>query len=92
MEEYKEESDSAYAFYKYKLIKSTGSKISASSLYKDYEEYCTIERLKPMNPTQFGRQLKSLGHEKRKSHGNMYWIDLAYYKKYEEAENDDMPF
>ena len=51
-----------------------------------------VERLKPMNPTQFGRQLKSLGHEKRKSHGNIYWIDLDYYKKYEEAADDDMPF
>lgn len=92
MEEYKEESDSAYAFYKYKLIKSTGSKISASSLYKDYEEYCTIERLKPMNPTQFARQLKSLGHEKRKSHGNMYWIDLAYVKFIPVDDDDKMPF
>ena len=92
MEEYKEESDSAYAFYKYKLIKSTGSKISASSLYKDYEEYCTIERLKPMNPTQFGRQLKSLGHEKFKSCGNMYFKDLAYVKFVPVDDDDKMPF
>lgn len=91
MEEYKEESDSAYAFYKYKLIKSIGSKISASSLYKDYEEYCTIERLKPMNPTQFGRQLKSLGHEKFKSCGNMYFKDLAYVK-FIPIDDDKMPF
>lgn len=92
MEEYKEESDTAYAFYKHKLIKSIGSKISASALYKDYEEYCMVERLKPMNPTQFGRQLKSLGHEKFKSCGNMYFKDLDYYKKYTEAEDNDMPF
>lgn len=91
MEEYKEESDTAYAFYKHKLIKSIGSKISASALYKDYEEYCTIERLKPMNPTQFGRQLKSLGHEKLKSCGNMYFKDLDYIKLIE-IDDNEMPF
>jgi len=91
MEEYKEESDTAYAFYKHKLIKSIGSKISASALYKDYEEYCTIERLKPMNPTQFGRQLKSLGHDKLKSCGNMYFKDLDYIKLIE-IDDNEMPF
>ena len=91
MEEYKEESDTAYAFYKHKLIKSIGSKISASALYKDYEEYCTIERLKPMNPTQFGRQLKSLGHDKFKSCGNMYFKDLDYIKLIE-IDDNEMPF
>lgn len=91
MEEYKEESDTAYAFYKHKLIKSIGSKISASALYKDYEEYCTIERLKPMNPTQFGRQLKSLGHDKFKSCGNMYFKDLDYIKLIA-IDDNEMPF
>lgn len=91
MEEYKEESDTAYAFYKHKLIKSIGSKISASALYKDYEEYCTVERLKPMNPTQFGRQLKSLGHDKFKSCGNMYFKDLDYIKLIE-IDDNEMPF
>ncbi len=91
MEEYKEESDTAYAFYKHKLIKSIGSKISASALYKDYEEYCTIERLKPMNPTQFGRQLKSLGHDKFKSCGNIYFKDLDYIKLIA-IDDNEMPF
>ena len=91
MEEYKEESDTAYAFYKHKLIKSIGSKISASALYKDYEEYCMIERLKPMNPTQFGRQLKSLGHDKFKSCGNIYFKDLDYIKLIA-IDDNEMPF
>lgn len=91
MEEYKEESDSAYAFYKYKLIKSIGNKISASALYKDYEAYCEVERLKPMNPANFGRQLASLGHDKFKSHGNIYFKNLDY-RKFEEAEDNEMPF
>lgn len=91
MEEYKEESDSAYAFYKHKLIKSVGNKIAASSLYKDYESYCTTEGLKPMNPTQFGRQLKSLGHEKFKSCGKIYFKDLDYIR-FSPTSDNNMPF
>ena len=91
MEEYKEESDSAYAFYKHKLIKSVGNKIAASALYKDYEGYCTTEGLKPMNPTQFGRQLKSLGYEKFKSCGKIYFKDLDYIR-FSTTSDNNMPF
>lgn len=78
MEEYKEESDTAYAFYKEKLIKRKGNKINAKQLYDSYKDWCLSESLSPMNPTQFGRQMASFGHKKYKSMGKNVFPDIDY--------------
>ncbi|WP_250674119.1 phage/plasmid primase, P4 family [Paraclostridium ghonii] len=65
MEEYKEEADSSYAFYKNCLIKKQGNNLHAKTLHLKYTEWCYEEGINsPMNPTQFGRQMASNGHKK----------------------------
>ncbi len=79
MEEYKEEADSVYAFYKDKLIRMPGNKISARELYTRYEEWCFIEKINnPMNATQFGRQMASFGHKKYKTGGKWHFPNINY--------------
>lgn len=79
MEEYKEEADSAYAFYKNNLVRMPGNKINARELYTRYEEWCFVERInKPMNSKEFGRQLASFGHKKYKTGGRWHFPNINY--------------
>ena len=92
MEEYKEEADSVYAFYKDKLIRMPGNKISARELYTRYEEWCFIEKINnPMNATQFGRQMASFGHKKYKTGGKWHFPNINY-RMFTPVDNIDSPF
>ena len=92
MEEYKEEADSVYAFYKDKLIRMPGNKISARELYTRYEEWCFIEKINnPMNATQFGRQMASFGHKKYKTGGKWHFPNIDY-RMFTQVDNIDSPF
>ena len=92
MEEYKEEADSVYAFYKDKLIRMPGNKISARELYTRYEEWCFIEIINnPMNATQYGRQMASFGHKKYKTGGKWYFPNINY-RMFTPVDNIDSPF
>ena len=79
MEEYKEEADSAYAFYKNNLVRMPGNKINARELYTRYEEWCFVEKINnPMSSKEFGRQLASFGHKKYKTGGIYVFPNIAY--------------
>lgn len=91
MENYREESDSVYKFYKERLVKTSGSKILASSLYTSYENYCKSEKINPVNTINFGRQIESFGHKKYKSGGSKVFKDLDYIKFFPASDNE-MPF
>lgn len=92
MEEYKEEADSAYAFYKNNLVRMPGNKINARELYTRYEEWCFVERInKPMNSKEFGRQLASFGHKKYKTGGRYVFPNIAY-RMFTPVDNIDSPF
>lgn len=91
MERYREESDTVYKFYKDKLIKSPGNNVPATRLFKEYEDYCLVERLTPVGVINFGRQIESFGHKKYKSHGSKVFKDLDYIK-FVPASDNDIPF
>lgn len=92
MEDYKEEADSAYAFYKNNLVRMPGNKINATELYERYEEWCFVEKINnPMNKTQFGRQMESFGYKKGKSCGNKVFRNIAY-RMFTPVDNVDSPF
>lgn len=98
MEEYKEEADSAYAFYKEKLTRSPGTNIRAKELYSRYEEWCFVEKINnPMNQVQFGRQMESFGHKKKKGkskdggEGVKVFSNIDY-RMFTPVDNIDSPF
>ena len=92
MEEYKEEADSAYAFYRNNLVRMPGNKINARELYTRYEEWCFVEKINnPMSSKEFGRQLASFGHKKYKT-GGIYVFPNIAYRMFTPVDNVDSPF
>ncbi len=98
MEEYKKEADSVYAFYTEKLIRRPKYNIHAKELYKKYDEWCFNEKITPMNPTQFGRQMASFGHKKGtgmahdiNKPGNTVFFNVDYMM-FKPIDTEDSPF
>lgn len=98
MEEYKKEADSVYAFYTDKLVRRPKYNINAKELYKKYDEWCFSEKITPMNPTQFGRQMSSFGHKKGtgmahdiNKPGNTVFFNVDYMM-FKPVETGDSPF
>ncbi|WP_252216937.1 phage/plasmid primase, P4 family [Clostridium sp. CMCC3677] len=78
MEEYREEVDSAYAFYNEIIVKSSlkDHRIEKRKVYSAYLEWCSENRITPMNNVQFGRQLSDIGVKSKVSNSIRYWIDI----------------
>ncbi|MCI1478961.1 MAG: phage/plasmid primase, P4 family [Clostridium beijerinckii] len=78
MEEYREEVDSSYAFFKEKITKVANKniKIPKSEVYKVYNNWCISNNIMPMNPTHLGRQLSSFGIKHIKSNSIGYYLDI----------------
>ena len=80
MEEYKKETNTVYAFYKDKLVKSKGERIKSSTLYNSYRDWCINECITGKdikNNREFAKEIEALGHKKIKA-SNYYYVDLAY--------------
>lgn len=93
MEEYRQEVDSAYSFFKSKIeISSTkGIRILKDYVYRRYLNWCYPNSITPMNKVQFGRQLKSFGVKDKLSNGFRYWLDIEIVE-FEEVEDNTNPF
>lgn len=78
MEEYREEVDSAYSFFRTKIILSPKSNIIISKdiVYKNYIDWCCSNDIIPMNKIQFGRQFKSFGIKEKRNNSKRYWLDI----------------
>lgn len=78
MEEYREEVDSAYAFFKERITAATkkGIKVPKKDVYKIYYAWCISNNIAPMNPTHLGRQLSSFGVKHIKSNSIGYYLDI----------------
>lgn len=78
MEEYREEADSVYAFFKEKIsiVPNKNIKILSKDIYKSYEEWCNSNSIMQMNNRQFGRQLSSFGIKSKRSGGIRYYPDI----------------
>ncbi|WBW97588.1 phage/plasmid primase, P4 family [Oceanirhabdus sp. W0125-5] len=78
MEEYREEVDSAYAFFKEKvsLVPKQGKRVPKGDVYRAYESWCFFNNIMSMNPTHFGRQLLSFGVKQKKSNSVGYYLDI----------------
>lgn len=80
-EEYRQEADSAYAFFKINIEKSKERDIKASVVYQNYTNWCLEEGIRPMNGTQFGKQLKSVGIKKTRKSDGIYYLDIKFKNK-----------
>ncbi|MBE6091408.1 MAG: DNA primase [Clostridium beijerinckii] len=78
MEEYREEVDSAYAFFKAKITKVPNKNIRMpkGEIYKSYNEWCLSNNITPMNPTHLGRQFNSFGIKSTVSNSVRYYLDI----------------
>jgi len=78
MEEYREESDSAYAFFKEKItiVSNKGIRVPKKDVYNDYYNWCTSIHNTPMNNKNFGKQLSSFGVKGVKTNGVGYYLDI----------------
>lgn len=81
MEEYREEVDSAYSFYKSKIILCPKSniRILKDKVYNSYLHWCSNSDITPMNKVQFGRQFKSFGIKDTVSNSIRYWLDIDIF-------------
>lgn len=74
MEEYREETDTVYGFYKQCIVEEINNNIEARVLYVKYLNYCEDNFINmPVTSTRFGKQIKSFGiQSKRGGKGNIY--------------------
>jgi len=93
MEEYRQEVDSAYSFFKSKMEASPikGSRILKDDVYRSYLNWCYLNEITPMNKVQFGRQLKSFGVKDKVSNSLRCWLDIEVID-FEEIKDDINPF
>lgn len=79
MEEYREEVDSTYAFFRemLKVVDPTKNrKLPIDTVYIQYKNWASYNDITPMGKTQFGRQLKSYGVKSMKSGSTRYYVDI----------------
>ncbi|RXM74762.1 phage/plasmid primase, P4 family [Clostridium tetani] len=93
MEDYREEVDSAYAFFKERInvLPKKGVKVPKADIYRLYNDWCFLNNIIPMNPTHFGRQLLSFGVKQKKSNSIGYYLDIEI-KDLQKVSNKDCPF
>lgn len=93
MEEYREEVDSAYAFFKEKInvTPNKGIKVPKNEVYSSYNTWCMENNITPMNPTHFGRQLLSFGIKQKKSNSIGYYLNIQI-KNFTEIKDGKYPF
>ena len=67
MEQYREEADTVYSFYKNYVTEMTDNKVMAKKLYEDYRDFCKDNYIEtPVTMTTFGKQMKSFGLEQKR--------------------------
>lgn len=78
MEDYRAEVDSAYAFFKEKIIvkPKSSKKITKKEVYTLYNDWCISNHIAPMNNTHLGRQFASFGVKSTVSNSIRYYLDI----------------
>jgi len=90
--EYRSESDIVAAFIDEKAIRNPALNIKAGTLYKVFRDYCLQTGQHAMTSAMFGRQMRQLGYDKRKSNGTMQYEGIGFEDPYERAPIAEDPF
>ena len=78
MEQYREEADTVYSFYKNYVTEMEDNKIMAKKLYEDYLSFCKDSYIEtPVTMTTFGKQMKSFGLEQKRGSKGKYYIGIT---------------
>lgn len=78
MEQYREETDTVYAFYKTCITEMLNNNIYANKLYEEYITFCSRNYIeKPVSSTTFGRQMKSFGIKKGRDNKAVYYVNIT---------------
>lgn len=92
MEDYRQEADSAYAFFKerIRLVPKKNTKIQKKEVYNSYNSWCAKNNITPMNPTHLGRQFSSFGVKSKVSNSIRYYLNIEF-NDFKEV-NEESPF
>lgn len=78
MEQYREETDSVYAFYRSYITEMLGNKLMAKKLYDNYITFCNQNYIDiPVTMTTFGRQLKAFGLTCKRGNQGKVYLDIT---------------
>lgn len=76
MEEYREDTDTVYTFYKYCIVSSTGNDILGNELHSLYCDWCENNHYTPMNIQNFGKQIKSFGVKYKRTNKGITYLNI----------------
>lgn len=91
MEQYREDTDTVYAFYRNCITKMLNNKILAKKLYNDYLNFCNENCIDiPVSMTTFGKQIKSYGIVRKKTNQGFCYLDIT--TDLQRVFDEDNPF
>ena len=73
LDEWRCDSNSVAMFASERLDKDADGRLPSTDLYRAYVAWCLESGFKPVNTTNFGKRLTSVGYEKRKTGGIMLY-------------------
>lgn len=76
MDEYRQEVDTVYAFYKEKIDVCKNIRSVKAEIYEEYVIWCEANGMKALNNVHFGKGLSSLGVQTKISDGTGYYLDI----------------
>ncbi len=74
LHQYRKEADSVQLFVEDEFVPVTTGGHEPSHLYSEYKAWCESSGFKPVNIVNFGKRLKKIGIDERKSNGRKYWL------------------
>lgn len=87
-EEYKEEMDSLGAFIVDCCVKHWSAKVSPTSLYNSYREWCEENGERAMNQRMFNKRLKERGFNQARTGQGRYWSGIGLIDNYPNLVSD----
>jgi P4 family phage/plasmid primase-like protien len=76
MEDYKRDSDSAYQFLQEGIESAPGYRICVSDVICAYNFFCDSNGIKPMDGRNFGKRLKALGVQQKRTNTARFYLDV----------------
>lgn len=69
------------AWCKVGLVRRKGSFVPASDLRQEFETWCRLQGIDPLNTTAFGKEMTRLGFERKKIGGSQRYTDVGLVPK-----------
>lgn len=76
MEDYRRDSDSAYQFLQEEMESAPGYRVYVSDVIGAYNFFCDCNGIKPMDGRNFGKRLKALGVQQKRTNTARFYLDV----------------